>query len=80
MNRFGLFLCALLVGGALTGTSASAHGWYHGGWHHGWRIHSVGGPPRLGPHYWVDTDKDRGYGYFKWCADARPPHHGHHRR
>jgi hypothetical protein len=94
MKRLGLFLCALLIGVALTGTAASAqdrhhhggwhhgglhHSWFHGGWHHGFRQHSVGGPASLGPHCWVDTDNARGFGYFKWCDDARSPNRGHHR-
>ena len=96
MNRIALFLSALLVAVALSTGGASAHGWhhhhhhhglfggwFHGGWHHGFRLHSAGGPARLGPHCWVTTDDPRGYGYFKWCDDARPVyrkhrHHHHH--
>jgi hypothetical protein len=89
-NRLALFLCALLLGIALSGSNASAHGWghhhglfghgwHHGGWHHGFRQHAVGGPARLGPHCWVDTDNTRGFGYFKWCDNARPAHRGKHR-
>ena len=91
MKRLALFACALLVGGALSATSASAHGWrHHGGWHHGWHhgwmmggwhhgTRTAGGPARVGPHCWVDTDTSRGYGYYKWCDSARPVHRGHHR-
>ena len=95
MKRLGLFLCALLVGVALNGARASAHGWHHHhhgwhhclhdgglfcGWHHGFRIHSAGAPTRMGPHCWVSTD-DRGFGYYKWCDDAKAwfRHHRHHR-
>ena len=94
-KRLALFLCALLLGVALSGTTASAHGWghhhgwfghglfghgwHHGGWHHGFRQHAAGGPTRLGPHCWVETDSARGYGYFKWCDGPRPAHRGKHR-
>ena len=80
-------LALLLVGVALTGTGASAHGWGHGwfGWHHhsphyGWRYHAAAAPAQAGPFCWVDTDSTRGFGFYKVCPDgARPAARGHHR-
>ena len=93
MKRLGLLLCAVLVGIALSGTCASAHGWRHhqgwhhhgwhhgwffGGWHRGWHYRAAGGPIRRGPFCWVVTDDARGYGYYKWCDDAHRYFHRHH--
>jgi len=44
MKRVGFLLCALLIGIAVSGTSASAHGWrHHYGWHrhYGWHHHHM---------------------------------------
>jgi hypothetical protein len=95
MKRIGLLMCAFLIGIALSGTSASAHGWrhHHHGWYHhhhgwfwgphyGWRYHAAGSPVRHGPFCWLTTDDARGFGYYKVCDDARKyfRHHRHHRR
>jgi hypothetical protein len=83
MKRFVLVLCALLAGGMLSATSASARVWHHHRhhhhmwYHHTLLLHSGGGPLRSGPRCWVGTDDSRGYGYYKWCDGVR--HHRHHR-